>query len=187
MSTIILIRHATAEGHETTDPSLSAIGQREASLLATRLRDSRADAVLHGPRRRARQTAEVLHSQLGGTLRPADFLEDRTPHPSPERSSDYPSHRRDFLHETPVEERDIDGDGIAAAWDQLTELSTDRVLVAVTHAFVVGSFVAHALGAPADAWLRLPIANASITEIQSRPHGEWAVASVSDTGHLSHV
>lgn len=185
MSTVILIRHATADGHETADPSLSTAGRREASLLAARLRDSGADVILHGPRRRAGQTAEVLASQLGCPVQQADFLEDRTPHPSPERMSDYPMHRRSFLHETPVEERDIDGDLIAAAWRQLTELSTDRVLVAVTHAFVVGSFVGHALGAPADAWLRLPIANASITEIQSRPYGEWAVACVSDTGHLS--
>lgn len=98
--------------------------------------------------------------------------------------SEYPSHREGFLLETPVDERDIDGEGIAAAWRQLTELSTDRVIVAVTHAFVIGSFVGHALDAPADAWMRLPIANASITEIQSRPHGEWAVSRVSDTGHL---
>lgn len=65
--------------------------------------------------------------------------------------SDYPSHRRDFLHGTPVEERDTNSDAIAAAWHQLTELNTDRVLVAVTHTFVVGSFVGHASGAPVDA------------------------------------
>ena len=185
MSTIILIRHATADGHESADPSLSTAGQREAALLAARLRDSGADAVLHGPRRRARQTAEVLGSLLRRPVQQAEFLDDRTPHPSPERMTDYPTHRWSFLDETPAEERDVDGEMIAAAWHRLTELSTDRVLVAVTHAFVVGSFVGHALGAPADAWMRLPIANASITEIHSRPHGEWAVASVSDTGHLA--
>ncbi|HIY67558.1 MAG TPA: histidine phosphatase family protein [Candidatus Agrococcus pullicola] len=185
MTRIILIRHATADGHETADPSLSATGQQEATLLAARLRGSRAGHILHGPRRRAGQTASVLGNQLGCPVQQTDFLEDRTPHPSPERMSDYPSHRRSFLDKTPVEERDINGDTIAAAWRQLTELSTDRVLVAITHTFVVGSFVGHALGSPADAWLRLPIANASITEIQPRPHGEWAVVCVSDTGHLS--
>ncbi|WP_166348985.1 histidine phosphatase family protein [Phytoactinopolyspora limicola] len=187
MSTIILIRHAQAAGHETADPPLSVTGRRQASCLAARLGNSRADAILHGPRRRAHQTAEVLGSRLGCPVQQTGLLGDRTPHPSPERLGDYPLHRRDFLHETPVEERDINGAGIAAAWRQLTELSTDQVLIAVTHAFVVGSFVGHALGAPAAAWLRLPIANASITELQSRPYGEWAVASVSDTGHLSHL
>lgn len=185
MSTIILIRHAKAEGHETVDPSLSTAGQREASLLAARLRDLQVDAILHGPRRRARQTAEIIGSRLGRPAQQTHILEDLTPHPSPGRAGDYPSHYAEFLDETPIDERDIDGDGIAAAWRQLADLSTDRVLVAVTHAFVIGSFIGHALRAPADAWLRLPIANASITEIQSRPHSEWAVARVSDTGHLA--
>lgn len=185
MSTIILIRHAQATGHETVDPPLSVTGRRQASLLAARLKNTRADAILHGPRRRARQTAELLGDSLNSVVQLTSLLDDRTPHPSPERLGDYPPHRRDFLDATPVEERDIDGDRIAAAWRQLTELSSDQVILAVTHAFVIGSFVSHALGAPADAWLRIPVANASITELQSRPGGEWAVASVSDTGHLT--
>jgi broad specificity phosphatase PhoE len=100
--------------------------------------------------------------------------------------SDYPPYRWGFLRSTPIEERDTNGDALANAWSQLKEMSTDRTLVAVTHAFVIGSFVGHALAAPADAWLKLPIANASITELRSRPSGEWAVARVSDTGHLAH-
>jgi len=185
MSTIILIRHAQAAGQETADPPLNATGRRQASLLAARLENTRADAILHGPRRRARQTAELLGESLDSLVQPTIFLDDRTPHPSPERVGDYPPHRMGFLDATPVDERDIDGADIAAAWRQLTELSSDQVTIAITHAFVIGSFVNHALGAPADAWLRLPIANASITELQSRPGGEWAVASVSDTGHLT--
>ena len=187
MSTLILIRHAQAAGHETADPPLSDDGRRQAALLAARLRDSQARGIVHGPRLRARQTAEVISGALGVSAQQTDLLEDRTPHPSPERMDDYPAHRRAFLEETPVEERDINGDAIAAAWRQLTEMSADGALIAVTHAFVVGSFVAHALRAPADAWMRLPIANASITEFQSRPHGEWAVASVSDIGHLAGI
>lgn len=187
MSRLILIRHAQAAGHETADPPLSATGRRQASLLAARLESTRADAVLHGPRLRARQTAEALAESLDCRTQLTSLLEDRTPHPSPERPGDYPPHRRSFLDETPVEERDIDGEGIAAAWRQLTEMSSDRVLIAVTHAFVIGAFVGHALGAPADAWMRLPIANASITEFQPRPNGEWAVECVSDTGHLIYL
>ncbi|MFC5434473.1 histidine phosphatase family protein [Microbacterium suwonense] len=164
---------------------VSATGRRQASLLAARLDRTRADAILHGPRRRARQTAEILGHSLDSPVQLTSLLDDRTPHPSPERLGEYPPHRRNFLDETPVEERDIDGDGIAVAWRQLTEMSSDQVIIAVTHAFVIGSFVSHALGAPADAWLKLPIANASITELQPRPAGEWAVASVSDTGHLT--
>ncbi|MGP9680974.1 MULTISPECIES: hypothetical protein [unclassified Brachybacterium] len=37
---------------------------------------------------------------------------------------------------------------------------------------------------PADAWLRLPVANADLTDLRRRPSGEWAVHSMSDVCHL---
>lgn len=51
-------------------------------------------------------------------------------------------------------------------------------------AFVVGSFVARELGAPPAAWMQLPIAHASLTELMRRTTGEWSVLGVSDVGHL---
>lgn len=184
MDRILLIRHAQAEGHESDDPALSTTGRRQVAALAARLATLRPDLVLHGPRRRARETAELLAEACGVSHEQAELLEDRTPFPSPDRRVDYPPHRWEFLDATPEQERDLDGAAIAQAWQELTERSAGRTLVAITHAFVIGAFVGLALEAPPDAWTRLPIANASITEIQSRPVGQWAVASVSDTGHL---
>jgi len=37
---------------------------------------------------------------------------------------------------------------------------------------------------PSDAWMKLPIANTSISELHERSPGEWAVKTVNDTSHL---
>ncbi|UVY84376.1 histidine phosphatase family protein [Brachybacterium sp. NBEC-018] len=184
METILLVRHAEADGHDGEDPPLGPRGMRQAGLLGERLAGTGATRLLHGPRRRARRTAELLAPHLGLTPEESALLEDRTPFPSPDRRDDYPSHREDFLRQVPLEERDEDGAALAAAWERLSAPGGAGTLVAVTHAFVVGSFVARALGAPPAAWMQLPIANASLTALRRRPTGEWSVLGVSDVGHL---
>lgn len=181
---LLLVRHAQADDHENLDPALSDEGRRQAALLGSRLSNSPASAILHGPRRRARQTAEVVAELLHVPLQQTTLLEDRTPFPSLERWDDYPPHRWAFLKETPEEERDIDGEAIAEAWRELAELGRNSTLIAVTHAFIMASFVGHALGAPSDAWMKLPVGNTSITELQERPSGEWSVEAMNDTNHL---
>ncbi|WP_168197992.1 hypothetical protein [Brachybacterium sp. SGAir0954] len=44
--------------------------------------------------------------------------------------------------------------------------------------------MARELGAPPAAWMQLPIAHASLTELMRRTTGEWSVLGVSDVGHL---
>ncbi|SLN01108.1 putative phosphoglycerate mutase [Corynebacterium xerosis] len=160
------------------------------TALAERLRAEPMQSLLHGPRRRARQSAEILGEAVGLDPEPTELLEDLTPHPSPEHWDDYSRGRWDWLHETPVEERDEDAVSLDAAWARLTKRAESgaheqsKTLICVTHAFVIGSFVRNVLGAPADAWLRLPVANAGLTDLRRRPSGEWAVHSMSDVGHL---
>lgn len=60
METILLVRHAEADGHDGEDPPLGPRGVRQAGLLGERLAGTEATRLLHGPRRRARQTAELL-------------------------------------------------------------------------------------------------------------------------------
>lgn len=60
MDTILLVRHAEADGHDGEDPPLGPGGVRQAGLLGERLAGTEATRLLHGPRRRARQTAELL-------------------------------------------------------------------------------------------------------------------------------
>lgn len=184
MDRILLIRHGQADGHDGDDPGLSPLGVRQVRMLAARLEGHGITEVLHGPRRRAQQTAETIAQQLARPHRPTDMLEDRTPFPSPQRWDDYPQHRWDFLRDVPEPERDEDGAALNAAWERLSTSSGEGAVVAITHGFVVGSFVGQALGAPSAAWMKLPIDNASITDLRARPTGEWSVAGLNDVGHL---
>lgn len=185
MERFLLARHAQAEGRGRPDPPLSPLGVRQARLLADRLADSDVREVLHGPARRAQETADVLAQRLECPRRSTDLLTDRTPFPSADRWDDYPRHRWEFLHDVPEDERDEDGVALAESWARLTSLEGAGTIVAITHGFVVGSFVGLALGAPTDAWMTLPIDNASVTDLRPRPGGEWSVAGVNDSGHLS--
>jgi len=190
MHRILLVRHGDAAGDDSADPALSSTGRAQMAALAERLRTEPVESLLHGPRRRARQSAEILGEAVGLDPEPTELLEDRTPHPSPERWEDYPRTRWDWLCETPVGERDEDAVALDEAWARLADRAElaphegSGTLICVTHAFVIGSFVRNVLDAPADAWFRLPAANAGLTELRRRPSGEWAVHSMSDVGHL---
>lgn len=184
MDRILLARHAQAAAHDDVDPALSEVGVRQAQALAARLRGEDIDELRHGPRRRARQSAEILARGIGLDSRPTSLLEDRTPYPSADRWGDYPRHRWERLQQTPVQERDEDAAALGRAWEDLSASGEPGTLLAVTHAFVIGAFVSAALGAPPAAWMQLPVAAASLTELHFRPTGEWSVLAVSDVGHL---
>jgi broad specificity phosphatase PhoE len=186
---ILLIRHAEAEP-EGGDPLLSSAGTRQAIAVADRLADERVARILHSPKRRARLTADALASRLGCPIAESSLLDDRTPVPSADRWDDYPAHRWDRLRQVPADERDEDGVALTAAWNELIQWSsradsTDHgTVVLVTHAFVISWFVSRALDAPPAAWMQLPVANTSITEIALRPLGDHSVHRFNDRGHL---
>lgn len=184
MDRILLVRHGQAAAPDDVDPALSDVGVRQAEALAARLRGEDVDELWHGPRCRARQSAEILAQGIGRDPRPTSLLEDRTPYPSADRWDDYPRHRWERLQQVPVQERDEDAAALGRAWEQLSAAGERGTLLAVTHAFVVGTFVSAALGAPPAAWMQLPVAAASLTELRIRPTGEWSVLAVSDVGHL---
>jgi serine/threonine-protein phosphatase PGAM5 len=60
----------------------------------------------------------------------------------------------------------------------------DRCDLIVTHNFLVGWLVRHALGAPADRWLGLNAAHASLTVIRCRDGRPPALVSFNDLAHL---
>lgn len=190
MHRILLVRHGDAAGDDSADPALSSTGRAQMAALAERLRPEPVESLLHGPRRRARQRAEILGEAVGLDPEPTETLEDRTPDPSREHWDDYPRTRWDWLHETAVEERDEDAVALDAAWARPAERAElapherSGTLICVAHAFVVGFFVRSVLDALPDTWLRIPAANAGLTELRRRPSGEWAVHSMSDVGHL---
>ncbi|MGF6823490.1 broad specificity phosphatase PhoE [Microbacterium sp. ZKA21] len=188
MNRILLVRHAQAQGHSEADPPLDATGEQQALLLAERLAQEETGPVLSSPKRRAQQTAQVIGRRVGTSPDVSDLLDDLTPMPSSDRWTDYPEHRWPWLEETPVDEQDLDAVTLNAAWTTLHDAAESSLesgaLVLITHAFVVASFVSRALGAPPAAWMQLPVANASITEIELRPGREAVIVGFNDVCHL---
>lgn len=188
MSRILLVRHAQAHGSDTDDPALDRVGEQQASALGARLTGQEVTRILSSPKRRARQTAAAVANAVGCRREATALLDDRTPVPSAHRWTDYPSHRWEWLHDTPPEEADEDARHLTAAWTELSASAVDEpesgTLVLVTHAFVVASFLGQVLAAPPSAWMQLRVANASVTEIELRSGIEPAVLGFNDVSHL---
>jgi broad specificity phosphatase PhoE len=105
--------------------------------------------------------------------------------PSPQHHADYPETYWTWLEEVPADERDIDGRhiGLAASWLAASAQAAESPVIAITHAFVIGWIVQTSLAAPADSWMTLAPANASLTTIDCS--GDcMRLVSYNDTGHL---
>ena len=181
MTRLYLVRHGNAAG-EGADAGLSALGLQQSRLLGDRLREESVLEVRHSSRRRAIQTAAEL-GRLCGTPTAADpQLDDRTPVPAPGEESLYPARMSAWFADVPEDERDEGGAQLSAAVAAF--LAEDRTLVLVTHAFVVAWFVQQILGAPANAWTSIDVANASLSTIDRRADRPPRLAGVNDVGHL---
>jgi probable phosphoglycerate mutase len=144
-TTLHLVRHGEADAAEPADPGLSAHGRRQAEAVATRLVRHDIDAVVHSPKVRARETAEIIGAHLPHvSVIASEHAADRTPMPV-DRAS-VPARYRPFLDQVPAAERDPDGCQLDAAVDYLGAVGPhDRGVIVVTHAFVIGWFVRRAL------------------------------------------
>lgn len=166
-----LVRHAEAELDAGPDPGLSPRGVEQATRLAMQLRRLGVERILHSPARRALDTAKLLSSQLGQLpVTQSDAIRDRTPVPTGDDRV-YPPHALSWLSSTPVEERDPGGRELDTACTELLA-GIGRHMAVVTHAYVIAWMTARVLNAPESAWLRLPVANASVTTVERNRHGE---------------
>jgi broad specificity phosphatase PhoE len=164
---ILLVRHGEAADDESTDPGLSPRGREQVAALTDRLAREDATVVRHGPRRRARESAEIIGSGLHTECRATELLDDRTPVPSAANRGSYSERALEWLEGVPEAERDVDGMTLARAWQRLCADAGPDPVVLVTHAFVIAQFVCLAVDAGAASWMRLPVANASLTIIDT--------------------
>lgn len=170
--TLHLVRHAHAAPDESADPGLTRAGEAQAARLAERMDSLAVARVLHSPALRARQTARLLTAGHPAVeVAESETARDRTPWPQDDDPAYGPSARR-WLQSTPPHERDPGGRALNAAFTSWMELGRDGSTVVVTHAFVVAWVAAHVVGGPADAWLRLPVDNASVTTVERGRHGD---------------
>jgi broad specificity phosphatase PhoE len=187
-TTLYLVRHGEqdrASGH-AADSGLSLLGREQANRLGRRLRTVPFSAVHYSPLTRAAQTADVIGDHLPQVPRHVcDFVADRTPVPSAGQRDLYPARWLAWLDGVPDDERDEDASALQAAVGHFgVSGDADRHELVITHNFVIGWFVRHALDAPAWRWIGLNQANCAITIVEWASDRPPALVSFNDTGHL---
>ena len=175
---LYLVRHAEqahSPAGDEPDGGISALGEQQAHRLGRRLAGVPFDVVRHSPLRRAVQTAQILASYLPGIpVNCSELLRDRTPIPSASQAGMVPVQYRPFLGNIPAAERDTGAAHLTAAVEQLAIVDAgDRHELLVTHNFVIGWFVRHALEF-----------NCALTIIEIQPHLPPMLIAFNDIGHL---
>jgi len=180
---LYLIRHGEASPHEGP---LSEVGQEQARLTGQRLRDVPLAAIWHGPLARAAQTAAIIAegfphvpvtaSELAGDFIPSD----------PDLAGLPPAYARFVANYTPAER--AQGAALAAAaierFTQPGGDSDDTHELLVTHNFLIGCLVSHALDAPSWRWLGLNQMNCALTVLAYETSMPPRLISFNDAAHL---
>ncbi|HEV2636724.1 MAG TPA: histidine phosphatase family protein [Actinocrinis sp.] len=188
---LYLVRHGEALPDES---GLSEAGRRQATLLGRRLRGRPITVAHHSPLPRAAETAQLITAQTAGVeLRPSDSAGDYYPY-LPERS-ELPPESADrilsFLSSVTPEERDRGAALARRSLDLFTgpvaadgDGATERHELLVTHSYLVGWLVAHALSAPPWRWVGIHQANAGLTVIRYAADSLPYVLVFNDLSHL---
>lgn len=185
---VYLVRHG--EQDPASDPAagggLSELGQEQSRLLGQRLRDVPFTGIHHSPLPRAAQTAALIAECLPGTpLQATDLLTDLTPLPPPEALHPIPARYATLLAAVPADERDEGAIRVQAALEHFGSIGhEDRHELLVTHNFVIGWFVRHALDAPLWRWIGLNQFNCAVTIVQFQSDRPPMLVSFNDIGHL---
>jgi serine/threonine-protein phosphatase PGAM5 len=182
---LYLVRHGEQDP-QAGDGGLSQLGREQADRLGLRLRTVPFSAIHHSPLARAAQTADIIGGHLPQVPRHAcDFVADRTPVPSAGQRDRYPARWHAWLDGVPDDERDEDATALRSAVEHFGVTGDDdRHELLVTHNFVIGWFVRHALDAPVWRWMGLNQANCAITVVRWETDRPPTLVSFNDTGHL---
>lgn len=183
---LYIARHGEASSDEST---LTENGRSQAILLGNRLSNTPISTIHHGPLPRATQTATLIAEQLNGiALTPSEVAGDYVPH-VPDRG-ELPAECSDvllrFLDQFTAEDRKRGSALAREALKQFTgpvEGDHERHELLVTHNFLVGWLVCHALDAPKWRWLGLNHGNAALTVIRYAPGWPSSILVFNDMRH----
>ncbi|MFC0627711.1 histidine phosphatase family protein [Kribbella deserti] len=186
---LYLVRH----GEALPDGSgLTERGQIQAIQLSRRLRDIPFSAVQHGPLARAAQTAGLIWDQLvkDVQLEVSEAAGDYVPY-LPERR-ELPADSADvllsFLQQATADELERGSVLGSLALDCFTgpaDGDEERHELVVTHNFLIGWLVGHAMDAPKWRWLSLNHCNAALTVLKYEPGRPSSVLVYNDMRHLT--
>jgi len=184
---LYLVRHGEALPDES---GLSENGRLQASLLGRRLANRPISAVHHGPLPRAEQTARLIGEHLdGAAVMASESAGDYVPY-FPDRDElppDCGDFYLRFLSRFTAEERERGPALARRALDDFTGPvagDEERHELVVTHNFLVGWLVRHAMDAPKWRWLGLNHGNAALTVIRYTPGRPSSVLVYNDMSHL---
>lgn len=184
---LYLVRHAQALPDES---GLTETGRRQARLLGRRLRGRPITVAYHSPLTRAAQTAQLITAQTDGVpLRPAEAAGDYVPY-LPERD-ELPPEAADRVLSFLSSFTPGDRERGAALAGQALDLFTGPAAgdgesheLLVTHNFLVGWLIGHALAAPPWRWIGVNQANAGLTVIRYTADMLPSVLVFNDLSHL---
>jgi serine/threonine-protein phosphatase PGAM5 len=183
---LYLARHGESEAAQaanTEDGELTEIGRQQSKLLGKRLRGLTFAAIHHSPWTRAVQTAEIVAEHLPGVpLHPSDLLQECIP-AVPDRQRLTPSQAEFFDHLPKHWVAAGPAQAAAAIQAYAGPVTEDRRELIISHGNLINWFVAQALDAPDQAWLRMLDYSCALTVIMYFPD-RTRLVSYNDMGHL---
>jgi probable phosphoglycerate mutase len=176
--------HLVRHGEAVDDGALSQRGQQQARLVGQRMVGLPIAAIHHSPLTRAVQTTQLISERLPDVpVHASELVGDYFP-PVPDPKV-LPDVYARFLDGMTAEEYAAGAQLAAAAIERhAVPAEADTHEVIVTHNFVIGWFIRHALDAPAWRWLGLNQGNCALTTILYRLDRPPAVVLFNDMGHL---
>jgi probable phosphoglycerate mutase len=177
---LYLVRHGDAD----SGGALTEAGRRQASAAGERLRNIRFSAIRHSPAQRAEETAELIADWLPGVpVGPSGLLGDYLPPVS--GLPELPPLQALLDAGYSPDERAEGAELARAAIDRYARAAgQDDSELIVTHNFLIGWFVRHALDAPDWRWLGLNQCNGAVTVILYRTGLPASLICFNDTCHL---
>jgi len=177
---LYLVRHGEADDNG----ALTQAGQQQASAAGEWLRNIRFSAIRYSPAQRAEETAELIADhQPGVPVGPSGLLGDYLPPVT--GLPDLPAAYTTLIDSYAPDERAEGAELAAAAIERYARpAGQDGSELLVTHNFLIGWFVRHALDAPDWRWLGLNQCHCAITVILYRAGRPASLVSFNDVGHL---
>ncbi len=180
---LYLVRHGDASPH---DGPLSEVGREQARLAGQRLREVPLAVIQHGALPRAAQTAAIIAEGFPGVPVSASALAGDYI-PSDPEPADLPPRFAPLVSSYTAAERAEGARLAGAAIEQFLQAGPDgrdtHELI-VTHNFLIGRLVSHALGGPSWRWLGLNQMNAALSVIACPAASPPELISFNDAAHL---
>lgn len=200
---LLLVRHGETDGNAQgrtqglRDVPLNAMGRQQAASVGALVGSMLPVAVYSSPSSRARETAATIAAPLDievaidERLSEVDhgLLDGLT---GEELAAQYGDFARRWREEDPTDIPIPGGESLGqaqqrmiAAAEAIRRAHPDQAVAVVSHNLALHTLICHALGIPLRAWRTFRIDLASLSVVEMRDDGRWAVAGLNERCHLT--